>query len=329
MVKNFSYLKAASLAEAIKALSAKGARLHAGGTDLLGCLRDEIIPVDKVVSISGLKDLKGWSMRADGGLKIGALTPLADVSHVAMLQSDVLRIRQYAVLSQAAASVGTPQIREQGTIGGNLCQRPRCWYFRSDLKCFKKGGAMCYAMNGENQYHVIFGGGPCFAVHPSDVAVALVALQAQFTISGPAGNKSVKAENFFVGPDQSIDKENILMPGQILTGIQIPPLTGNVRSVYRKVRTRGSWDFAQTSVAAVFQFEDKTVRAARIVLGGVAPHPWRAAAAEKAATGKKLDAATVAAIADAAVIGASPMSGNEYKVEMVRGTVEEVVGAFV
>jgi xanthine dehydrogenase YagS FAD-binding subunit len=323
MIKNFSYVKAASLAEAIKALSAKDARLHAGGTDLLGCLRDEILPVDKVVSISGLKELRGISRRTDGGLKIGALTTLAQI------QSDATILDKYAVFAQAAASVGTPQIREQGTLGGTLCQRPRCWYFRSDLQCFKKGGAMCYAMNGENQYHVIFGGGPCFAVHPSDVAVALVALQAQITVSGPAGNKTVKAENFFVGPDKSVDKENILLPGEIVTGIQIPQLGGNVKSAYRKVRTRRSWDFAQTSVAAVFLFENEAVRAASIVLGGVAPHPWRAVASEKAATGRKLDVAAAKMIADAAVVGASPMSGNEYKVDMVKGTVEEVVSAFV
>jgi xanthine dehydrogenase YagS FAD-binding subunit len=323
MMNNFGYIKAASLAEAIKASSAKGARLHAGGTDLLGCLRDEIVQADKVVSISGLKELKGISARIDGGLKIGALATLAEIA------ADRSVASKYRVLAQAASSVGTPQIREQGTLGGTLCQRPRCWYFRSDLQCFKKGGAMCYAMNGENQYHVIFGGGPCFAVHPSDVAVALVALQAQVTISGPAGNKTVRAENFFVGPDKSIDKENILLPGEIVTGVQIPPLVGNVKSAYRKVRTRGSWDFAQTSVAAVFLFENEVVRTACIALGGVAPHPWRAAAAEKAAIGRKLDAATAKAIADAAIVGASPMSGNEYKVDMVKGTVEEVVSEFV
>jgi xanthine dehydrogenase YagS FAD-binding subunit len=323
MMNNFSYVKAASLAEAIKALSAKGARLHAGGTDLLGCLRDEIIQADKVVSIGGLKELKGISPRADGGLKIGALTPLAEIA------ADRAVAAKYATLVQAAASVGTPQIREQGTIGGNLCQRPRCWYFRSDLQCFKKGGSTCYAMNGENQYHVIFGGGPCFAVHPSDTAVALVALQALLTVTGPAGSKTVRSENFFVPPGKSFEKENILLPGEIVTGIQIAPIGGNVKSSYRKVRTRGSWDFAQASVAAVLLFENDVVRTARIVLGGVAPHPWRADAAEKVATGKKLDAAAAAAIAEAAVVGANPMSGNGYKVDMVKGAVEEALHALL
>jgi len=321
MINNFSYMKAGSLAEAIKALAVKGTGLHAGGTDLLGCLRDEIIPVDRVVSISGLKELKGISARADGGLKIGALTVLADIA------ANPSVLEKYPVLAQAAASVGTPQIREQGTIGGNLCQRPRCWYFRSDLQCLKKGGGTCYAYSGENQYHAILGAGPCFAVHPSDVAVALVALEAQITISGPAGNKAVKAENFFVGPGKSATKENILTPGEIVTSIQIPPLNGKVKCSYRKVRTRGSWDFAQASVAAVFIFENDAVKAARIVLGGVAPIPWKVD--EKLIIGKKLDAAMAKAISEAAASGASPLKDNGYKVEMVKGAVEETVTAFI
>jgi xanthine dehydrogenase YagS FAD-binding subunit len=157
----------------------------------------------------------------------------------------------------------------------------------------------------------------------------LVALQAQLTIAGPAGNKTVKAENFFVGPGKSIDKENGLLPGEIVTGIQIPPLTGKAKSVYRKVRTRGSWDFAQASAAVVLLLENDVIQAARIVLGGVAPIPWRADSAEKAAAGKKLDAVTIASIADAAVTGANPLSGNGYKVEMVKGAVVEALSSLI
>ena len=323
MIKNFGYVKAGSIAEALKALSTKGARLHAGGTDLLGCLRDEIFPVETVVSISNIKELKGISARTDGGLKIGALTLLTDIA------ADKSIAEKYAVVSQAAASVGTPQIRQQGTIGGNLCQRPRCWFFRSDLQCLKKGGAACYGINGENQYHAIFGGGPCFAVHPSDLAVALVAVQAQLTITGPSGSRAVKAENFFVGPDRSLDKENILMPGEILTGIQIPPVSGKIKSSYRKVRTRGSWDFAQASVAAVLLFDGDTVKAARIVLGGVAPYPWRTDAAAKLVLGKRLDGTLAARAGETAVSGANPLKDNGYKVDMVKGAVEETLSAFI
>jgi xanthine dehydrogenase YagS FAD-binding subunit len=317
MINNFAYVKAGSISEAVKALSTESSKLHAGGTDLLGCLRDGIIQVEKVVSISNLKSLKKISTGSGGGLEIGALTPLADIA----LNGTVTE--KYPVLAQAAEAVGSPQIRQQGTLGGNLCQRPRCWYFRNDLHCRKKGGDTCYAMGGENQYHAIFGGGPCFFVHPSDTAVALTALGAELTITGSSGSKSVKIEDFFVGPKQSVEKENILLSNEIITAIQLPPLSTGVRSSYRKIRARAAWDFALVSVAAVLQFEGNMVRAARIALGGVAAYPWRIEKAEKMVEGKKLDAAVAAEAAGAAVDGALPLRDNGYKLEMVKGTVEE------
>lgn len=323
MMKNFAYVKAGSIAEATKALGTKGAKLHAGGTDLMGCMRNEVFQVEKVVSISGLKDLKGISAKPDGGVKIGALTTIAEVAASASIAE------KYAVLAQAAAEVASPQLREQGTIGGNVCQRPRCWYFRGDFHCARKGGDTCYAIDGENQYHAIFGGAPCFFVHPSDIAVALVALQAQLMIAGPSGSKAVKIENFFVSPDKSIEKENILAPDEIVTEIHLPPISGKVRSSYRKIRARRAWDFALTSVGMVVQFEKENVSKARIVLGGVAPHPWRVQAAEKLLIGKKPDSALAAAAGQAAAQGANPMRDNTYKVEMVKGAVEEAILALV
>jgi xanthine dehydrogenase YagS FAD-binding subunit len=321
MMNNFAYVKAGSLAEAIKALSAKGAWLYAGGTDLVGFARSEILPVEKVVSISGLKQLKGISTQSTGGLKIGALTPLADIA------ANVQIAAKYGALAQAAASVGSPQLRRQGTIGGNLCQKPRCWYYRTDIKCLKKGGDKCYAMAGENQYHGIFDGGPCFYVHPSDVAVALAALQAQVSITGPSGSKVVKIENFFVGSKTKIDNENVLLPGEIVRDIHLPPVAAGTKGSYRKVTTRGSWDFALVSVAAVLQIEGDVVRAARIVLGGVGPYPWRLDAVEKALIGKKFDAAQAAAAAAVAATGAMPLRDNAYKLDMVKGAVEESLAA--
>jgi len=321
-MNNFAYVKAGSLAEAIKALSTKGAWLHAGGTDLLGCARDEIFQVEKIVSISGLKQLRGIAAQPDGSVKIGALTPLADIAANSLIAG------KYSVLAQAAASVGSPQIRQQGTIGGNLCQKPRCWYYRSAIRCFKKGGTKCYAVGGENQYHAIFGGGPCFYVHPSDVAVALAALQAQLSIAGPSGSKTVKIENFFVSPKESIDRENVLLPGEIVTDIHVPPAGGAMKSLYRKFAARGSWDFALVSVAAIVQLENGSARTARIVLGGVGPHPWRIEAAEKLLVGKKLDLAAAAA-ADAATAGATPLKDNAYKLEMVKGAIEEAIAALI
>jgi len=323
MIKNFAYVKVGSLAEAINVLGTGGAKLHAGGTDLLGCLHDGIIPAEKVVSISNLKELKGISVKPDGGLRIGALTTLADIASNASIAE------KCPLLVQSAAAVGSPQIREQGTIGGNLCQRPRCWYFRSDVQCLKKGGKTCYGMGGENQYHAILGGGPCFFVHPSDVAPALVALQAQLMISGLGGNKAVRVEDFFLSPKKSVEKENILLPNEIITAVHIPPATGKAKSSFRKVRARASWDFALASVAAVLQFENNVVQSARIVLGGVSPFPWRVSAAEKLLAGKKLDGALIASVCEAAVAGAVPLRDNAYKVAMVRGAVEESLAAFV
>jgi xanthine dehydrogenase YagS FAD-binding subunit len=317
MIKNFAYVKAGSVAAAIKALGAKGAVLHAGGTDLLGCARDEIFPVERVVTISGIKELKGVMAKPDGGLKIGALTTIAEIAAHPVITE------KYAVLAQAAGEVASPQLRNQGTIGGNLCQRPRCWYFRGDFRCARKGGDMCYAVAGEHQYHAVYGGGPCFFVHPSDTAVALMALQAQIMIAGAAGSRLVKIEEFFVSPDKNIQKENILAANEIVTEIHLPPVAGKVLSSYRKIRARQAWDFALASVGLVLQIENQNVSRARIVLGGVGPYPWRVEAAEKILIGKKIDGALAAAAGKAATGGASPMPDNAYKVQIVQGAVEE------
>ena len=319
MMNNFAYLKAGSISEAVKALSAEGARLHAGGTDLLGCLRDGIIETDTVVSISGLREMK-QILSPSGPIKgvfIGALTSLADIA------ADRLVATEYPALAQAAAAVGSPQIREQGTIGGNICQRPRCWYFRKDIQCRKKGGDTCYAMSGENQYHAIFGGGPCFFVHPSDTAVALTALDAELTIAGPSGNRKVKIEDFFISPSKMVEKENILLSNEIVTHINLPAMGETTRSSYRKVQARGVWDFALASVAAVVDFDGDKVRSSRLVLGGVAGHPWRIEAAEEKLQGRKLDSDRASEASEAAVEGAVPLRDNRYKIEMVKGIVKE------
>ncbi|MBM3791254.1 MAG: xanthine dehydrogenase family protein subunit M [Acidobacteria bacterium] len=322
-MKNFAYVKARSIEEAARELGSPGARLHAGGTDLLGCIHDEVIGVDKVVSISGLTALRGISPGPGGGLRIGSLTTISEVA------ANPTVGRDYAVLAQAARDVASPQLRNQGTIGGNICQRPRCWYFRGDFHCAKKGGELCYAMDGENQYHAIFGGGPSFYVHPSDTAVALAALQAQLVIQGPGGSRTVKMGDFFIEPIQDLTKENVLAPNEIVTEIQLPPAGSGLRTSYRKIRARQAWDFAMTSVALALQTEGGRIARASVFLGGVGPFPWRAAAAEKLLAGKTLDAALAAAAGKAATEGASPLRENAYKVDMVRGAVEESLLAFV
>jgi xanthine dehydrogenase YagS FAD-binding subunit len=322
MMKNFAYVKAGSVAAAVKALGVKGTVLHAGGTDLLGCLRNETMSAERVVSISGIKELRGIAAKPDGGFRIGALTTIAEIgSHSALSE-------KCPVLAQAALEIASPQLRNQGTIGGNLCQRPRCWYFRGDFPCARKGGDLCYAIEGENQYHAVFGGGACFFVHPSDAAVALMALQAQLVIAGPAGTRTVRIEDFFVGPAKNVLKENVLAANEILTEIHLPAVAGKGIGSYRKIRARRAWDFALTSVGLVLQMEKQTVSRARIVLGGVGPYPWRVEAAEKLLLGKKIDAALAAAAGKAAAEGAEPLGGNGYKIKMLQGAVEESLLAF-
>jgi xanthine dehydrogenase YagS FAD-binding subunit len=319
MLRKFSYKKAASVQEAIVAAARPGARVLAGGTDLLGCLRDGVFTAETVVAIGGIQELKGIGPRAGGGMRIGALTTLSELAGNPQVRE------QYRALAEAAAAVASPQLRNQGTLGGNLCQRPRCWYFRGDFQCRRKGGDTCFAETGENQYHAILGWDGCYIVHPSDTAAALTALGARLTIAGPKGRRTVPLESFFVLPKASILKENILQPGELVTEILLDAPQPGVRSTYRKVRDRGAFDFALAGAAIAVALAGGNVRFARVVLSGVAPVPWRSAEAEKALVGQPLDAATIEAAAAAAVKDAAAPGKNEYKIALVRGILEEVL----
>jgi xanthine dehydrogenase YagS FAD-binding subunit len=321
MLPNFTYERPSSVAEAVEGSSSEGAVLHAGGTDLLGCLRDGVFTAEKVVSLSGLDELRGIRATRDGGLRIGALTTLTEIA------IDPLITEGYTVLSQAAASAASPQLRNQGTIGGNICQRPRCWYFRGDWHCRRKGGNTCYAIAGENQYHCIFGGSSCYIVHPSDTAPALMALGASVRIASRSGTRLVPIDDFFVLPADDIRHENILEPGELVTEVVLPALPAGTRSVYRKVRDRGTWDFALAGLAAVIGMDGDGVGTASLVLSGVAPKPWRAVDAENALSGGSLDAESIARAAAASVEGAQPLEHNGYKVALVRGLMEETLRA--
>jgi len=320
MLINFSYTRPKSLKEAVKQLSSAGASLHAGGTDLLGCLRDHIFDIKKVVSISGLKELKGIAKTPDNGLRIGALTTITELAENPVLNE------HYTALAQAAREVASPQLRNQGTIGGNLCQKPRCWYYRGEFHCLRKGGETCFAVAGENQYHCILGGGPCFIVHPSDTAPALVALDASVHIMGPKGSRTVPVEKFYVLPREDVRRETVLGPGEIVTEIMLSPARG-VRSSYRKVRTRASWDFALAGIALALRFNDGVVADGRAVLSGAAPVPWRSREIEAAIMGKNLDADVIAMAAAAALKNAQPLKENGYKIPLFRGVIEEELAA--
>jgi xanthine dehydrogenase YagS FAD-binding subunit len=229
------------------------------------------------------------------------------------------------VLAEAAETVATPQIRNVGTLAGNVCQRPWCWYFRNGFPCYKAGGNQCFSFAGENQFHAIFGGGPSYIVHPSDTAPALVALDAEFRIVGPGGDRRVPAADFFALPRRDPAHENVLAENEVLASVQLPPPRAATRSAYHKVMDREAWTHAVVSAAVVLEMDQDVCRAARIVLGGVAPIPWRVPEAEKLLTGQRITPELAARVGESAVAGARPLSKNAYKVPMVRAIVERTV----
>jgi xanthine dehydrogenase YagS FAD-binding subunit len=317
MLAPFAYIKPESLNEAVGHLGDAGAVVHAGGTDLLTCMREHIFEVRKVVSINGLAELFGVKQMAAGGLRIGALTTITGVSENSLIRE------RYTALARGASEVASPQLRHQGTLGGNLCQKPRCWYYRGEFDCLRKGGGTCFAAMGENQFHAIFGSGDiCFIVHPSDTAPPLVALDAQLEITGPNGRRILPVEDLHVLPADDVRRETWLEPGEILTAVVIPAPPPALRSTYRKVRARRSWDFALAGVALALQFDGDRVVGGRVVLSGAAPVPWRARTVEDAIRGRTLDRRTIADAAAAVVDGAQPLEKNGYKLALFRGVIE-------
>jgi len=320
MLPAFAYVRPRSLPEAINHLADEGARVHAGGTDLLGCLRDGVFASSKLVSLGNIHELRGIT-ETGNGLRIGALTTITEITTSSVIQ------KRYPVLAQAAMEVASPQLRNQGTMGGNLCQKPRCWYYRGEFHCLRKGGQVCFAVTGENQYHCMLGGDGCYIVHPSDTAPALIALDAKVRIAGSKGTRTIPLEGFFMPPSKDPKRETILEPGEIVTEILLPVPPKDMHSSYRKVRTRQSWDFALASVALTLTLRNRQVVSARIVLGGAAPVPWRAREVEEIITGKQLDGVTIAKAAEAAVGKAQPLDRNKYKLPLFRGVIEEQLQA--
>jgi xanthine dehydrogenase YagS FAD-binding subunit len=255
-------------------------------------------------------------------LSIGALVTLTQIEEHPAVR------RSFPGLSEAAHSVGTPQIRNLGTVGGNLCQRPRCWYFRlEDVVCLKKGGSECYAASGENKYHAILGGGPSYIVHPSDLAPMLVALGGSVSVVGPDGKRNVLLEKFFILPaDGNLRRENVLKNDEIITEIHVPASKFAAHSTYLKFKERDSMDFAISAVAAAVTLSpNNTVTQARLVLGGVAPIPWRVPKAEAALVGKKLTDDVLATTARIALEGAQPLEKNAYKVPLTQTLVRRAL----
>jgi xanthine dehydrogenase YagS FAD-binding subunit len=276
-----------------------------GGTDLLVSLDEGFVDASFVVDLRQIPDGVGITTLADGSVRIGAETRIHDIATNSTIAS------RYHALAEACDVVGTPALRQMGTIGGNLCQRPRCWYLRRDVPCLKSGGTDCPAKDGENQYHAILDGGPCYVVHPSDPAVALTALDAMIEIGGPTP-RTVSASDFYLLPKDRLDSETVLTHGEFVRAVVLPARVP-IQSFYMKLMQRGAWDFALVSIAAA-RWADGGVR---MVLGGVAPRPWRVPESlEEDVSAGQLDADAIAVIAERALYDAAPLAKNRYKVRL-------------
>ncbi|MEJ2208663.1 MAG: FAD binding domain-containing protein [Anaerolineae bacterium] len=318
MIAPFAYAEGTTIDEVVAVLNGT-CRPLAGGTDLLPLMKKGLAVPERLVNLKTVPGLETL-VRKEDGWRIGALVTLA------RLARDEEVGRDLAVLAGAALESASPQLRHRATLAGNLLQRPRCWYFRDPLAhCWLKGGEGCLAVEGDNRRHAVFGGGPCYMVHPSDPAVALLALEATVLALAPEGLWTVPLEGFFRGPRQGAWSESVLDPHTLILAVTIPPPAPGARGAYVKVAERAVWDFSLASAAVQLTLESETVVAARVVLGGVAPVPWRAREAEAALLGQRLTAATIARAAAAATAGAEPLPGNAYKVDLVRGVVAEAL----
>jgi xanthine dehydrogenase YagS FAD-binding subunit len=289
-----------------------------GGSDLLGMVKEFLVKPDVLVNLKTIKGLDQVAP-ATSGVNIGGLITLDTLGSHPLIRS------QYSVLAEAAETVATPQIRNVGTLAGNVCQRPWCWYFRNGFPCLKNGGDQCFSIVGDNRFHAIFGGGPSYIVHPSDTAPALVALDAKFRIVGPSGERVVPAADFFVLPQKDATKENVLAVDEVLAEVQLPPAHPGRRSTYNKVLDREAWTHAVVSAAVVLDMDNEVCRRASIVLGGVAPIPWRLPNVERLLTGQRVTPELAAKAGEAAIVGAQKLSKNAYKLPMTKALVRRTV----
>ncbi len=318
-MKRFEHTNATSVQEAVKLLSAQNARAIGGGTDLVTLMKDGLLPTDRVVN---LKTIKGLDTIAEdaGQLRIGALAHLSDIAASALVRDKA------PALGQAAGRVASPQIRNMATLGGNLAQKVRCWYFRDADRtdCYKRNGSYCYAVLGASELHAVFGGAACFAVHPSDTAIALSALDASVVIAGPTGHRTVGIDTFFIGPDTDYLKETVLAQDEIIEEVRIPASSLGKPSVFIKVAPRKSISFARGTVAVMLT-GSPVIQSARVTLGAVAPTPHRATAVEAFLAGKRLESNVIEEAARMASEGAKPLADNGYKVLLIQGLVRQAL----
>src|SRR6202050_1482814 len=320
----FELFQPGSVADAQKLLEQHGpdAWILAGGLDSFDWLKDRIRKPKAVVDLSGIEELRGIRTASDGGIEIGAMTTLTEVVNHPVIQ------QKYDLLAQAAEVVASPQIRNQGTIGGNVSQDTRCWYYRSGWPWYRAGGNICYAdpPEGRNREHAILHASRCVAVNPSDSAPALIALDAKFVMRTAKGERVVDAEDYFIGPDIDITRLHILQPGDLLTAIRIPSTWAGARFYFEKVGHRNVWDFPMLNVASAMVVTGNNIERIRIAVNGAAARPLRLKAVEDAVRGKPANAATGEIAGKLAIQGAVPLQFNAYKIPLMRNLVKRAIG---
>jgi xanthine dehydrogenase YagS FAD-binding subunit len=322
VMPRFELFQPASITEAQRLLEQQGpgAWILAGGLDSFDWLKDRIRQPKTVIDLSGVAELKGVRATSDG-IEIGAMTTLTGVASHPVVQ------QKYNVLAQAAEAVASPQIRNQATIGGNVSQDARCWYYRAGWPCYRGGGNVCYAdtPDGRNREHAILHADRCVAVNPSDTAPALIALDATFVIRTARGERLVTAEEYFVGPDINITRLHILQPGDLLTAIRIPAAWADAQFYFEKIRDRQVWDFPLLNVASAMTLSGDRIERIRIAVNAVAARPLRLTAVERAVTGKPRTGTTGEMAGELAVKGAVPLQFNGYKIRLMRNLVKRAI----
>jgi xanthine dehydrogenase YagS FAD-binding subunit len=320
-MKNFEYLQPKSIAEAAGYLKAgNGTSIpYSGGTDALVMMKDNLISPKKVVNLKSIPGLNSIDYIRGEGLKIGALVTISDLAEHPVVKD------KFKILSEAAESIASPQLRNVGTVGGNLCQRPRCAYFREDFDCLRKGGNACYAFDGENKLHCIIGGSLCYIVHPSDLATALLVLNTKISIASGEKINEIPIADFFVLPDEDFTRENILQSGEIVTSIFIPDLPEGTKSSYIKFRERAVWDFAVVSVGAVIQTSGSEIVSGRIAFGGVAPIPWTESVVNSKLINRTIDAHIADEIAESILSNADSLEMNGYKIPLAKNLTKRIL----
>ncbi|MEW5978286.1 MAG: FAD binding domain-containing protein [Acidobacteriota bacterium] len=320
-MKGFEYASPTTKEQAVGLLGSQWGETEvlAGGTDLLSSIKDYLTTPKRLVNIKEIKEFQGIKFSPTTGLRIGSLVTLAELMDNTTVKKD------YPALVLAADGVRSQQIQSMGTVGGDLCQRPRCWYFRNGFGLFPKGDkGENLVLEGENQYHAILGNSGAAFVNPSSLAPALIALDAKIRVFGASGSREVEAEKFFVTPKSEGDREYDLKPNEIVAEILIPPASG-IRNATYEVREKEALDWPLAAAAVALKMNGKTVQSARLVLGHVAPIPWRSMEAEKALTGKTVSEDVAMEAGKAAVAGAKPLSKNGYKVQLARVAMKRAI----